>query len=82
MENQENNTFFDQVNNTIKKIKPYLQADGGDIELVEVTDDKVVKVKLLGACGGCPFRQHTLKSGVEQALKKEIPDVKEVTAVE
>ncbi|MFW6224698.1 MAG: NifU family protein [Bacteroidota bacterium] len=82
MENQENNTFYDQVSNTINKIKPYLQADGGDIELVEVTDDKVVKVKLLGACGSCPFRLHTLKSGVEQALKKEIPDVKEVTAVE
>ncbi len=82
MENQENNTFHDQVSNTINKIKPYLQADGGDIELVEVTDDKVVKVKLLGACGSCPFRQHTLKSGVEQALKKEIPDVKEVKAVE
>lgn len=70
-----------KIKASIEKIRPYLQADGGDISFVEVTDDYTVKVKLLGACGTCPFSLQTLKSGVEQALKKDIPEVKEVVAV-
>jgi len=71
----------DNVKAVIEKIRPALQADGGDIELVGV-EDGVVKVRLKGACAGCPMSQMTLKMGVEQSLKKEIPEVKSVEAVE
>jgi Fe-S cluster biogenesis protein NfuA len=67
---------------TLDLIRPYLQADGGDVNLSEITDDLVVKVQLSGACIGCPFSIHTLKAGVEQALRKEIPEIKEVIAVD
>ena len=70
----------EKVEAALKKIRPMLQADGGDIELVEVTKDGVVKVKLTGACGCCPMSQMTLKNAVEQRLKKEVPEVKEVIA--
>lgn len=78
METKENNKIHDRIKNELEKIRPYLQADGGDIELVEITKDLVVKVELTGACRGCPYSEQTLKAGVEQALKKEIPEVKEV----
>lgn len=67
----------EQVEKALDKIRPSLQADGGDVELVDVVDG-VVKVKLTGACGGCPMSQMTLKMGIERLLKKEIPEVKEV----
>jgi Fe-S cluster biogenesis protein NfuA len=70
----------EKVEAALKKIRPMLQADGGDIELVEVTNDGVVKVKLTGACGCCPMSQITLKNAVEQRLKKEVPGIKEVKA--
>lgn len=70
-----------KVGVTLDKVRPYLQADGGDIELVDVTDDFVVQVKLTGACSGCPFSMQTLKAGVEQALIKEVPEIVEVIAV-
>lgn len=70
----------DKVEAALKKIRPMLQADGGDIELVEVTKDGVVKVKLTGACGCCPMSQMTLKNAVEQKLRKEVPGIKEVIA--
>jgi Fe-S cluster biogenesis protein NfuA len=72
----------EKVNATLDLIRPYLQADGGDVNLSEITDDLVVKVQLTGACIGCPFSIHTLKAGVEQALRKEIPEIKEVVAVD
>ena len=65
----------------LNKIRPMLQADGGNVELVEVTPDGVVKVKLTGACGGCPMSQMTLKAGIEKVVKKDVPEVKEVIAV-
>jgi len=71
----------DKVQAVLNKIRPALQADGGDIELVDVTPDGVVKVKLTGACGCCPMSQMTLKMGVERAIKKEVPGIKEVVAV-
>ncbi len=71
----------EEVEKALGEIRPYLQADGGDVELVEVTEDGVVKVRLTGACGTCPFAQMTLKMGVEQALKKMVPSVKEVVAL-
>ena len=72
----------EKVKATLELIRPYLQADGGDVNLTEITDDMVVKVQLSGACVGCPFSIQTLKAGVEQALRKEIPEIKEVVAVE
>ena len=70
----------EKVENVINKIKPVLQADGGNIELVDVVDG-IVKVRLMGACAGCPGAQMTLKMGVEKALKEEIPEVISVEAV-
>jgi len=71
----------DDIVNALAKIKPSLQADGGDVELVEVTEDGVIKVKLTGTCAGCPMSQMTLKMGIERILKEEVPGVKEVVAV-
>ena len=71
-------TFKQRVQKSLDKVRPALQADGGDVELVEITADNVVKVKLKGACGGCPMAQMTLKNGIEKFLKKEIPEVKSV----
>lgn len=71
----------EKVKAALNKIRPSLQADGGDVELVEITPDGVVKVRLKGACGGCPMSQMTLKAGIENAIKKDVPGVKEVIAV-
>ena len=68
------------VQKVLDKIRPNLQADGGDVELVDVSDDGVVKVKLTGACHGCPMSQMTLKNGIERLLKQEIPTVKSVVS--
>jgi Fe-S cluster biogenesis protein NfuA len=81
MEKEKKTQLLNRINRALDKIRPYLQADGGDISLIDVTDEMVVKVKLIGACYGCPFSQQTLKSGVEQALLKEIPEIKEVQPV-
>ena len=73
-------TIEDKVRTALDELRPNLQADGGDIGLVEI-DDGVVKVKLQGACAGCPMSQMTMKWGVEQYLKKKIPEIKTVEAV-
>lgn len=82
MTERERNDLNARVNSALDKIRPYLEADGGGITLEEVTDEKVVKVKLHGACDGCPFSYQTLKAGVEQALLKEVPEMKELIAVD
>lgn len=69
-----------KIEAALDKIRPSLQADGGDVELIEVSPDGVVKVKLTGACGSCPMSQMTLKMGIEKLLKQEVPEVKEVVA--
>ena len=71
----------EQVQEVLKLIRPALQADGGDVELVDVTDDGVVSVKLTGACGSCPMSTMTLKMGIERTLVEKIPQVKEVVQV-
>ena len=71
----------EQVKQALQKIRPALQADGGDVELVDVDEQGVVKVKLTGACGGCPMATVTLKQGIERTLKKDVPAVREVVAV-
>ena len=71
----------EKVEAALNKVRPALMADGGNVELVDVQEDGVVKVKLLGACGSCPMSQLTLKRGVEARLKAKIPEVREVIAV-
>jgi len=74
-------TMKEKVETTLERIRPSLQADGGDVKLIEVSPDGVVKVKLTGACGGCAMSQMTLKMGIERTLKQEVPEVKEVVGV-
>jgi Fe-S cluster biogenesis protein NfuA len=71
----------EKVQKVIDEIRPALEADGGNIELVEVGEDGVVKVRLMGACGSCPMSQLTLKRGIEARLKAKVPGVKEVVSV-
>lgn len=70
-----------RVEKALEKIRPYLVADGGDINIVEITDDMVVKVELKGACFGCPFSMQTLKAGVEMAVRNEVPEIRQVVDV-
>lgn len=72
----------EKVLKALEKIRPHLQADGGDVELVDVTADGVVTVKLKGACGHCPMAALTLQAGVTRILKQEVPEIKEVKAAE
>jgi Fe-S cluster biogenesis protein NfuA len=76
-----NGDMLTQVKETIETLRPYLQMDGGDMEFVEMTEDKVVKVRLKGACAGCPGAAYTLKLGVERKLKEVVPEVTAVEAV-
>ncbi len=71
----------EKVEKALEKVRPMLMADGGNVELIDVTDDGIVKVKLTGSCGCCPMSQMTLKMGIEKMLKKEVPGIKEVVAV-
>ncbi|MCM8796487.1 MAG: NifU family protein [Candidatus Omnitrophica bacterium] len=71
----------EKVEKALEKIRPMLQADGGNVELVEVSNNGVVKLKLTGTCGCCPMSQMTLKMGVERILKEEVPEIKEVIAI-
>ena len=73
--------MFEKVKEVIDELRPMLKADGGDIELVEVTPEGSVKLKLLGACGHCPMSIMTLKMGIEKRLKEKVPEVKEVISV-
>jgi len=78
----ENNVIKEKVLKALERVRPYLQSDGGDIQLVEVTSDNIVKVKLQGACHGCPYSMQTLKAGVEQALIQEVPEIRSVVSVD
>jgi len=73
--------MLDKVQAALDQIRPMLKRDGGDAELIEVTPDGIVKLKLVGACGHCPMSQMTLKMGIERKMKEEIPEIKEVIAV-
>ncbi len=73
--------MIEEVQKVLDMIRPALQADGGDVQLVEVGDDGVVKVKLVGACGHCPMSTMTLKMGIERTLKEKVPGVTEVISV-
>lgn len=71
----------EKVEEALNKVRPSLQADGGDVELVDVDEDGIVKVKLQGSCAGCPMSQMTLKMGIEKMLKQNVPEVERVESV-
>jgi len=71
-----------RVKNILEQVRPYLQADGGDVNFVELTDDLVVMVELTGACGSCPYSTMTLKNGIESVMKKSIPEIKAVEQIQ
>ena len=73
--------FMLRIESALDQIRPYLEADGGNVKVLEVTDDMVLKLELLGACGTCPMSTMTLKAGVEQSVLKAIPEIKAVEAV-
>ncbi len=75
---KEKKNLMERVESVLETVRPSLLADGGNVELVDVTSDGIVKVKLVGACLGCPMSQMTLKMGIGRVLKKEIPEIKEV----
>lgn len=72
----------ERVESALERIRPALRADGGDVELLDVTDDGRVRVRLTGACGSCPMSQMTLKMGIEERIREEVPEIVEVEAVE
>jgi Fe-S cluster biogenesis protein NfuA len=72
----------EEVQAALDLVRPQLQADGGDAEIVDISEDGVVKLRLKGACGGCPMSQMTLKMGIERILKEKVPAVKSVEAVQ
>lgn len=71
-----------RIKNILEQVRPYLQADGGDVNFVELTDDMVVMVELTGACGDCPHSKMTLKNGIEAVMKKVIPEIKAVEQIQ
>jgi Fe-S cluster biogenesis protein NfuA len=75
-------TLREKVENALKDVKVFLQMEGGDCEIVDVTNDGIVKVQLQGACGSCPFSEITLKMRVEKIIKESVPEVKEVINVQ
>ena len=76
-----NEVLYQKVEKALQTIRPYLKADGGDVELVQVTNEGIVEVKLTGACSDCPMSQMTLRAGVERALIREVPGIRRVEAV-
>lgn len=82
MTEQERNDLETRVKASIEKIRPYLQEDGGDVQFVRMTDERVVYVELQGHCGSCPYALMTLKNGVESAIKEDVPEIVSVERVE
>lgn len=78
MENQE---IVDRVEKALNDIRPYLETDGGNVKVLGVDDDMVVKLELLGACGSCPMSVMTMKAGIEETIKRQVPEVTNVRAV-
>jgi Fe-S cluster biogenesis protein NfuA len=82
LKDTEQDTLRERVETSLKSVRPYLQADGGDVELVDVSDEGIVFVRLAGACRGCPGATMTLQMGIERILKEQVPEVKSVQAVQ
>jgi len=81
MKKTEKHTYIEKINLAIEQIKPYLQSDGGDLKFIDLTDEMIVQVQLLGACQACPMSIQTLKFGIEHSLMSSIPEIKGVEAV-
>ena len=77
-----NDSLVERIEKALDTIRTFLKNDGGDVQLAEITPDMVVKVVLLGACGSCPFSLMTLKNGIELAIKRDVPEVKEVISIQ
>ena len=77
-----NEELVTKVKNVLEQIRPYLQADGGDVEYVNLTDDNTVNIRLMGMCGNCPHSQMTLKNGIEAAVKRVLPEIRSVESVD
>lgn len=77
----ENTELQSKVEGILEQIRPYLQNDGGDIRFVNITEDNVLNVELMGACGSCPYSTQTLKNGVQEAIRKALPEIKSVEAI-
>jgi len=77
----ESNGIRDRVESALNRIRPAVQMDGGDVQLVDVSEDGVVTVQMMGACGGCPMSMLTLKAGIERIIKSQVPEVTEIVAV-
>ena len=75
------NELLERVEKSLDKIRPYLETDGGNVRVIEVSNEMVVKLELLGACGSCPMSTMTMKAGIEEAIKRDLPDIRGVEAV-
>ena len=81
MDNSEKDIVLNEVAAALDEFRPYLQADGGDINIIDLTDEWILKVQLIGACDGCPMSMQTLRNGVEMVIRTKVPVVREVVAV-
>jgi len=73
--------FIDRIEKSLDKIRPYLETDGGNVKILELTPDMILRLELLGACGSCPMSTMTMKAGIEETLKRDIPELVKVEAV-
>jgi len=80
-ENTSEKSILQRVEDALQTIRPYLEADGGDVKLLEISQEGIVKLELLGACGSCPMSTMTLRAGVEEAIKRAVPEIKSVDAI-
>jgi len=76
-----NNNIRNKVEEALNSIRPYLEADGGNVELIEVSDDNIVKVELIGACKTCSMSMMTMKAGIEETIKRSVPEIKSVISI-
>ena len=81
MKKRMNNDLIEKIEKALDSIRPYLEADGGNVKIVEVTSEMVLKLELTGTCSSCPMSTMTLKAGVEEAIKRDVPEIKKVEAV-
>jgi Fe-S cluster biogenesis protein NfuA len=81
VETHTDNVFLERIEKALDQIRPYLEADGGNVRVLELSEDMVLKLELLGACGSCPMSTMTLKAGVEQTIRREVPEIQSVVAV-
>lgn len=73
--------MIERVDNALDTIRPYLKTDGGDVKVLDVTEEGVVKLELMGSCGSCPMSAMTLKAGIEESIRKAVPEITEVQAI-